>query len=94
MATPNDANTKRVGAASATPLPSVMPKNTNKIRQQILGALIDSKTANRTVKALVKDADGKEIFKETKVKRQELRNPLAYNVSEENVERLAKRWLK
>lgn len=74
--------------------PNAMPKQTNKIRQQVLGSLIDSKPASRTVKTLAKDADGKEIVKETKVSRQELRNPLAYNVSEENVERLAKRWLK
>ena len=74
-------------------LPSQMPKSVNKIHQQVVGSLIDSKPANRTVKTLAKDEDGKEIVKTKTVKATELRNPLAQNVSEHNVERLAKRWL-
>lgn len=74
-------------------LPSQMPKNVSKIRQQVVGGLIDSKPTNRTVKTLAKNEAGKEIVKKHTVKASELRNPLAQNVSEENVERLAKRWL-
>lgn len=71
-----------------------MPKKQNKIQQQALLGLISLAPASWTRKTLHKDEDGKEIVKNDQITRSVLRYPLAQNVSEENVERAAKRWMK
>ncbi|AVR76922.1 hypothetical protein SEA_GREEDYLAWYER_63 [Mycobacterium phage GreedyLawyer] len=74
--------------------PNQMPKRTNPMHQQILSGLLANKPVTRSHKFLAKGADGKEIVLETKVKRQVLRFPLAENISEDNIDRAARAWLK
>lgn len=74
--------------------PNQMPKRQqSKIRQQMIAGLIETKPTSWNRKTLAKDEDGKEVVNNRMVRRDELRFPLAQNVSEESVERLAKRWL-
>ncbi|AHJ86429.1 hypothetical protein 40AC_66 [Mycobacterium phage 40AC] len=73
--------------------PSMMPKKVNPIRTQVLGGLIETKAVSSTFKKVVKGDDGKETVVSIKRTRQGLRYPLAQNVSDENVDRLAKRWI-
>jgi hypothetical protein len=76
--------------------PAQMPKKVNPIRTQILGSLIEGVHTTRTQKILVRRAeDGKLDVVEQPGKPAgfALRWPLAQNVSEANVEALAKRWL-
>lgn len=68
--------------------PNQMP-NKNKIRQQILAGLIETKPASWNKKVW---NDEKKTVDEVKVAHQGLRYPLAQNVSEQTVERAAKRW--
>lgn len=68
-------------------------KKANRIHQQLLGGLIETKPTSWERKTLAKDAEGKEIVNTTKVTKQTLRFPLAQNVSEDNVERASRRWL-
>jgi hypothetical protein len=68
-------------------------KKANLIRQQMVGGLIETKPASWERKTLAKDEDGKEIVINKRVTHQALRYPLAQNISDENVERIAKRWL-
>ncbi|QJD50270.1 hypothetical protein SEA_IWOKEUPLIKEDIS_67 [Mycobacterium phage Iwokeuplikedis] len=75
-----------------TATPNAMPKKANVIHQQILSGLLATKPAGWVKKTLVK-IDGKEDVVKTKVSRQELRFPLAQNVSDENVDRMARRWI-
>lgn len=74
--------------------PNEMPKNNNKLQQQALLGLIALAPATWERKTLVKDEDGKETVETKRVVRSVLRNALAKNVSEENVERAAKRWMR
>lgn len=67
-------------------------KKQNLIKQSMLAGLIETKPVSYTKKTLGKDEDGKEVVINQTVTRQGLRFPLAQNVSEENVERLAARW--
>ncbi|QFG12566.1 hypothetical protein PBI_TOAKA_67 [Mycobacterium phage Toaka] len=73
--------------------PNAMPRKASPIHQQILSGLLATKPVTSTFKTVVKGDDGKDTVVETKVVRQGLRAPLAQNVSEENVDRMAKRWL-
>ncbi|AXH46802.1 hypothetical protein SEA_ACOLYTE_59 [Mycobacterium phage Acolyte] len=74
--------------------PNQMPRKTNPLHQQILSGLLATKPVTSTFKKLVKGTDGKTEVAETKVTRQGLRSPLSQNVAEENVDRMARRWLR
>lgn len=74
-----------------------MPKpeaHLHPLRQKLLGGLIETQKSTTTVKTFVKDEDGKEQEVSTSTTRDVLRYPLAQNVSELNVNRLAGRWVK
>ncbi len=71
-----------------------MPKRVNAIHQQILSGLIEAKPVSSTFKRVTKDADGKEQVVAVKVSRPGLLSPLAQNVSDENVDRLSRRWIR
>lgn len=73
--------------------PNEMPKKANKLRQQMLAGLIETKPSSWERKSLSKDEDGKEVLSSTKITHDALRYPLAQNVSDESVERTARRWL-
>ncbi|MCV7016760.1 hypothetical protein [Mycolicibacterium aichiense] len=75
--------------------PNAMPKKLNPIHQQILGDLIKTKPVSWTHKSLDPESPDpkKPNVIKTKVVGIELANGLARNVSEENVDRLAKRWV-
>ena len=64
---------------------------TNLVHQQLLAGLIETTEFSTTYKKW--DEENKDVVTE-KVKRLGLRSPLAQNISEENVERAAKRWIK
>ena len=74
-----------------------MPKpeaHPHPLRQKLLGGLIETQKSTTTVKTLVKDKDVKEDVETISTTRDVLRFPLAQNVSEQNVNRLAGRWVK
>lgn len=73
--------------------PNAMPKKSSVIGQQIVSALLATKPASWVHKTLVKDADGKEAVVKHTVAGQELKFPLAQNVTDLNVERAARRLL-
>jgi hypothetical protein len=74
--------------------PNQMPQKSNKVRQQVLSNLIETKASTHTETKWRTNPDTDEL-EEVKVKRtrQVLRFPLAQNMSEESVEALAKRWI-
>jgi len=74
--------------------PNAMPRKANPIHQQILGGLIATKPVSWDHKILVKGKDDKEQVVKTKVTGTALRFPLAQNVSDENVDRMARRWIR
>lgn len=74
--------------------PNQMPKRPNKLRMQLLSALLETKKITRTRKVLGKDDEGKPVDKEVKESIDALRFPLAQNMSDDSVNRLAGRWLK
>lgn len=74
--------------------PNKMPRRNNKLQQQMLEGLIANTKHTWKKKILVADDNGKERLEEVHVTRQALRYPLAQNVSEQNVESAARRWLK
>ncbi|AHJ88719.1 hypothetical protein PBI_RHYNO_61 [Mycobacterium phage RhynO] len=76
-----------------TATPNAMPRKVNPLLSQLLSGLIETKPVTSTFKHLVKGEDGKETVVSRKVTRQGLRYPLAQNVSNENVELAAKRWI-
>jgi hypothetical protein len=73
--------------------PNNMPGNAYKFRQKILGDLIHTIPTSWTCKSLSKDSDGKEVVESRTVNQHSLRYPLAYNVSTETVERIARNWM-
>lgn len=73
--------------------PNQMPKKNNKLRQQLLAGLIETKPSSWERKSLSRDEDGKEVLESVKVTHDALRYPLAQNVSDDSVERTARRWL-
>lgn len=73
--------------------PNQMPKKPNSLAVQIVDGLIGSAAAVWERKTLSKDGEGKEVIEKQRVARSVLRYPLAQNVSEMNVERIAKRLL-
>lgn len=73
--------------------PNQMPKRPNKVKQQIVSNLIETRPASWNRKVLSKNEEGKEVVETVKVSQSELRFPLAQNLSWDSVERLAKRWL-
>lgn len=73
--------------------PNQMPKKPNKLREQMLSHLIETKPSGWTQKILAKDDDGKEIVNGVIHDHRQLKWPLAENVSDFNVDRAAKRWL-
>jgi hypothetical protein len=66
----------------------------NPIRQTVVSGLIATQKSTTTVKVLITDENGKEDVQNISTTRDVLRYPLAQNVSEQNVNRLAERWLK
>jgi len=70
-----------------------MPKRASKVRQQVVASLIETQPASWKRKVFKKDEDGELRDGTVTVTREALRYPLAQNVSESNVEALAKRWL-
>lgn len=78
-----------------TATPNAMPRKANPLRMQLLAGLIETKAVTTTFKRLDPDSPDpkKPNVIETKLTRQGLRYPLAQNVSEANVERLARRWV-
>ena len=75
------------------PTPNQMPAKANPLHQQLLAGLIATKPVSWVKKTLGKDADGKETVESTKVTHEGLRFPLAQNVSDFNVNVLARRWV-
>lgn len=73
--------------------PNAMPRKANPVHQQLLSGLIATKPTTRTHKVLERDGEGKEVISETKIVGTTLAFPLANNVSEENVDRMARRWI-
>ncbi|AIK67781.1 hypothetical protein AVV38_gp38 [Mycobacterium phage Piro94] len=73
--------------------PNAMPKKANVIHQQILSGLLATKPVSWARKTLVK-VDGKEAVVKTTITHQEPRFPLARNVSDENIDRMARRWIR
>lgn len=67
-------------------------KKANRVHQQMLAGLIETKPVSYTKKTLGRDREGKEIVVNQTVTYESLRYPLAQNVSDENVERAARRW--
>ena len=76
------------------PTPNQMPTKANPLHQQILAGLIETKPVSWVKKTLSKDDDGKETVESTKVTHHGLRFPLAQNVSDLNVNRSAKGFIK
>ncbi|AIK69097.1 hypothetical protein PBI_TRIKE_58 [Mycobacterium phage Trike] len=76
-----------------TATPNVMPRKANVVQQKLLAGLIETAPSSWKHKTLAKDKDGKEVVVERRVSRRGLRYPLAQNVTEANVDRLAKRWI-
>ncbi|AYD87091.1 hypothetical protein SEA_NICOLETERA_64 [Mycobacterium phage NicoleTera] len=76
--------------------PNAMPKRTNPLHQQILSALLATKPTSWTHKRIDPESPDpkKPRVIETKVVGQEPRFPLARNVSDFNIDRAAKRWLR
>jgi hypothetical protein len=72
-----------------------MPRKANALHQQILGKLIETKLVSWTHKSIdpASPDPKKPLIIETKVTGTEFTG-LARNVSNENVDRLAKRWIK
>ena len=70
-----------------------MPKRPNKLRQQLLAGLIETKPTSWSRKTISHDDDGKEVVTTSKVSHDALRYPLAQNVSDHNIEAAAKRWM-
>lgn len=68
-------------------------RKANRIHQQVLGALIETKQVTWQRKTLGKNGDGKEVVNTAQVANEVLRFPLAQNVSDENIERMARRWV-
>lgn len=73
--------------------PNQMPKKTSAVHQQILSGLVATKPSTWVKKSIVLK-DGEEQVVKKKVQHLETVNLLARNVSEENVDRAAKRWLR
>jgi hypothetical protein len=71
--------------------PNAMPRKANPLRQQALADLIETVPVSWTRKRIDPKTD--DVVK-TKVTHQGLRYPLAQNVSQVNVERAAKGWIK
>ena len=75
--------------------PNQMPRSNSPFASQLVSSLIKTKPAGLSRKVLTKDADGKEtVVSVPVVHGHTLVSPLARNVSEDNVERAAKRWLR
>ncbi|BCP36403.1 hypothetical protein MINTMi198_17730 [Mycobacterium intracellulare M.i.198] len=72
------------------PLPSAMPRKANVIHQQILSGLLANKTTTRTELRERRDKKGAWTQQEVPVSVP----TLAGNVSEENVDRIARRWIR
>ena len=70
-----------------------MPKKNNAIHTKVVDGLVSISPSVWKKKDLVTDKDGKEQVVTTSITRSALRYPLAQNVSDDNVERLARRWL-
>ncbi|ASZ75496.1 hypothetical protein KIW74_gp32 [Mycobacterium phage Kimona] len=77
-----------------TATPNSMPRKANPLHQKVLAGLIETKPFSWSQKKLGKDKDGKEVVNKVKVTGTALRYPLAQNVSEDNVERIARRWVR
>ncbi|ALF00936.1 hypothetical protein SEA_SERENITY_69 [Mycobacterium phage Serenity] len=75
--------------------PNAMPRKANPLHQQVLGALIKTKPTVWTHKRIDPTSPDprKPRVLETKVHGREFTG-LARNVSEENVDRIAKRWMR
>lgn len=74
--------------------PNAMPRKANKLHQQLLASLIETKPVKSTFKSLSQDENGKEVVNTAVQVSPGLRFPLAQNVSSLNVNRAAKEWIK
>lgn len=70
--------------------PNQMPRTTNKLHQQVLSGLLATKPTSWVKKTW---NDEKKDVDTVKVSGVEPRNALARNVSDENIDRAARRWL-
>jgi hypothetical protein len=87
MTTPN--------IAATAPLPSAMPRKANPLFQQILGGLLATKKVSWTHKAIDPESPDPKKPRVIETKRTGVEvTGLARNVSSENVDRAAKRWLR
>ena len=71
--------------------PNAMPRKANPLHQQILAGLIEAKPVSWVKKTW---NDERKDVDTVKVNHVEPRFPLARNVSAENIDRIAKRWLR
>jgi len=74
--------------------PNKMPQSISKLKEQLVYGLIAISPSAWERKSLARDDAGKEVVETQRVVRSVLRHSFAQNVSEENVERLANRWIK
>ncbi|AGR46480.1 hypothetical protein ODIN_66 [Mycobacterium phage Odin] len=76
--------------------PNAMPRKANQMHQQVIGDLIKTRPTTWTQKTIDPESPDpkKPRVIETKRKGSELSAGLARNVSAENVDRAAKRWLR
>lgn len=75
--------------------PNQMPRKPkpSKLKQQLVAALIETQPASWNRRVWVRNEDDLLEEKTVKVTHQALKWPLAQNISAQNVEALAQRWL-
>lgn len=73
--------------------PNEMPNKNKAVQVRLLAGLTETQASSWDRKNLSRDKEGKEVLDTVKVTHTVVRYPLAQNVSEDNVERAAKRWL-
>ncbi|MDV6975302.1 hypothetical protein [Mycobacterium intracellulare] len=71
--------------------PNAMPRKANPIHQQLLSGLLETKPVSWVRKRIDPETNG---VVQTKVTGTALRFPLAQNMSNLNVDRAAKRWMR
>ena len=68
-----------------------MPNKT--IYSKLLSGLVDRQESSWDRRTISRDEEGKEVVETERVTHYVVRYPLAHNVSEDSVERAARRWL-
>ena len=75
--------------------PNSMPRKANPLHLQILSALIETKPVSWVKRTLDPNSDPKKpVVNKTTVAGFEVVSALAQNVSSENIDRIAKRWIR